>query len=557
MALRRNPRSVRNLVIGAALGVAFVGLGVGVWFGLRPVDQPSAELPVVLASVDRYVADGYLAKATDELRAASRRARGVSGWLTVLKRGFAISRALGDFELLFQLSEEATAAVPRNHELRAVAGFAALRTDRLNAAAGFLDGLPPDRFASLLAEHALRDDDVAAPAGLPTNLRRIATLHRHSDPQDFLEAADSTGDHRFARAAALLFAGDGRLLRAHQLAENRLEADQARMLLLLLAYDAGSYEAAGRHAEEVLEERGDRADILLVYADTLRELGEPATAAEVWKRVVDAFPRYSWKPYACLAALEARAQRNRVALSWIDAARQRFPDVEALVVDQARLLYAEDRREEARALLEEHAGTHVDTELAQAALLELFPSHPTPERYRAALWQAFNRYPGNARIASALVWYLYGYSDVDGIRTVLRRHARNGARTGWLEFHRGAVAALSGELEEAQSRFQRTVEIRPGWDSRYNLAIVLMMRRRYREAMEHLREADSVLQARHATEVMQHRSAVRLQLARCLAALGNPEAGLRELRYALDLDPGNHEARLVAGDLRNSLEGGE
>jgi tetratricopeptide (TPR) repeat protein len=554
MALRGNARAVRNLVIGVALGVAFTGLGVGVWFAVRPVEQSSAELPVVLRSVDRYVADGYLSRAQEELTDASRRARGVAGWLMVLKRAFAISRALGDYQLLYRLARDAVAAVPRNDELRAVAGYAALRTDRLDTAGGFFEGLPADRFAGLLAEHAARDGGTGAQAGLPADTQLLLTLHRQADPEEFIRVAEETGDRRFALDAALRLAGNGRVERAYRVAAERLEPDESRMLLLWLAYDAGDHEAARAHAEAVLQVQGDRADIMLVYADVLRELGEASAAAQVWEQAVRAFPRYSWKPYSGLAALEAREGRRDAALSWINAARGYFPEVEELVVDHAWLLYAADRREEARALLEAYATNHGDAQLAQATLLELFPSHPTPERYRSALWQAFNRYPGNQCIAAALIWYLYGYSDAQGIRTVIDRHAAHGAQTGRLEFQRGALAVLTGKLEEAQSHFQRATESRPQWESQYNLSVVLMMRRQFHGAMEHLREADAMLRGENPSVAAPRRSIVRLQLARCLAAMGNLEAALREVRYALDLDSRNHEARLVAADLQSSLE---
>lgn len=554
MARRRNVRAVRNLVIGVALGVAFTGLGVGVWFAVRPVDQLSADLPVALASVDRYIENGYLSRAQEELDAAGRRARGVAGWLMVLKRAYAISRARGEFHLLYRLSREAVSAVPGSHELRAVAAYAALRTNRLDGARGFLEGLPGDRFATLMAEAAVRDGGVGAQTGLPPHIQPLLTLHRHADAKEFLNAADETGDPRFALDAALVLAGTGRLVQAYDVARNRLDEGEARMLLLWLSYDAGVYEAARSHAEAVLQEQGDRGDILLVYADLLRELGEANAAAEVWKRVVEAFPRYSWKPYTGLARLEAREGRRESALRWIETGRDHFPDVEELAVDQAWLLFDENRRQEAQALLETYAGNHADAELAQGALLELFPSHPTPERYRSALWQAFNRYPGNRRIAASLIWYLYGYSDVQGIRTVITRHAEHGAETDRLEFYRGALAVLSGQLEEAQAHFRRAAKSRTGWASRYNLAVVLMMRGEFRGAMDHLREADVLLRGHEKPASDGLRSVVRMQLSRCLAAMGNPEAALREARYALDLDPRNHEARLVAGNLESSLE---
>jgi tetratricopeptide (TPR) repeat protein len=106
-----------------------------------------------------------------------------------------------------------------------------------------------------------------------------------------------------------------------------------------------------------------------------------------------------------------------------------------------------------------------------------------------------------------------------------------------------AIALVSaGQIETAIEEFRRAADLKPGdWQARHNLALALMNTGRV---------VESVSEARRAIALRPEAAIGHMVLGQGLAALNQREAAIVSLERAVQLAPGNEEARALLAKVR-------
>jgi Flp pilus assembly protein TadD len=539
------PKLARIAIV--VIVVAALAAGALLLF-LPPIARPGDRaLELDLARIDQAMAAGYASTARELLQGRRAIPGSEQDWLALLKRAFKLSMSTGDAAVLAALAARALAAHGGSPPLRAIAGYAHLRAGKLSDAEKVLSRgrLPAEIGALLQGEALLRRGGKWS--GADSLTRDLLSLEQRRDPSAFDSAALRTGDRRLALDAALLRSGIGDLAGAAASVERDLDDaafDEAAASILV---DAGELSSALSRLDRLLASRPHRADVMLMRADCLWQLGRIDEAEQALRTAVPLAPDLSWTAYANLAFVaELRGDLER-ARRWIDGGFAFFPGSRGLDLALARLAMRGGGTAEAIAKLAKRAAEQPQDAEAVLLLLDLEAPSLSPEEYRARLWKLFNRVPADASVFGALASILMAARDWEGASISLEQHrAAAGALDERFLLVQGTIAAMRGEDAAAQEAFTRAASRTRDGSARYDLALLMLRKGNARAALAQLEAAASEFEHNGAAGLRDSflsRVATQSGWARMLD--GDSRGARIALGKALELEPGNLRAALL------------
>ncbi len=535
------------VAVGIPLGAA--ALVVACYFLLplvRPLFTKAPPLDAQLAAVDASIAGGYLSTARAQLEGIATMPRSASDRMRLLKRAFIVSKDLGDYQLLADLSRRVLAVDRGGRDSRFVAGYALLRVGRTADAVKSLQGPLPDGIGDMLrGEATLRAG--AQWKGSDELTRHVLALEGSRGIADFEAAAQRTGDRRLALDAAILSMEAGNAERAALIARSSLRDAPFDEPAALMAYDSGDFAEAIRRLLRFQTGRVARADISLVLADSFEALGRTDDAERALQEALRLDPRVSWTPYASLGAFaEARGRRDE-ARRLLQQGHALFPGSSELVLESAELEAGQGNLPVAVSLLDRLLESRPDDSAAALFRLRLRAPQLSPEAYRAELWKIFTRTPADRNAFMTLEASLIAAHDWDGALLALRQHGEaSGGTSAEAQLIFGVVEAMEGSNGAALAALRSAADAAKDGASRYDLAVVLMRQGRTVDAIDELATAAQEALSR-APDDARTRLLARIAVlsGMALRASGDLAGARAAFLRARELDP---------HDLRASLE---
>jgi tetratricopeptide (TPR) repeat protein len=204
------------------------------------------------------------------------------------------------------------------------------------------------------------------------------------------------------------------------------------------------------------------------------------------------------------------------------------------VIRYSRLLNAS----QALAALEEGLKVYAEDPLLDLELLRRRAEAWEPGRVTGETWLLLGRHPRAEELYQWAAWYFSRQRRPEETTALLKAAARQGFDAPWLRLYEALAAIEAADLDRAGEILRSIPEESAGWADFANLGRILETLRSPSAAVEYYELA--------AAAVRDPREAARIQvrIARCLKALGRGGESRRVLEYALDLDPGNLNARL-------------
>jgi tetratricopeptide (TPR) repeat protein len=161
-----------------------------------------------------------------------------------------------------------------------------------------------------------------------------------------------------------------------------------------------------------------------------------------------------------------------------------------------------------------------------------------PGRIIGETWLLLGRHPQAEDLYRWTAWYFSRQRRPEETAALLRTAARQGFDAPWLRLYAALAAIEASNLDRAGEILRSIPEESADWADFANLGRIFEASRSPSAAVTYYELAAAV--------VRNPREAARIQvrIARCLGALGRGGESRRVLEYALDLDPGNLNARL-------------
>src|SRR5208283_5600508 len=118
---------MRKTVLAGLLAAPLIVAAGVLFLLLRRQPFGDADLRTLLSGLDAAIAGGNLSTARDTLVSLRSLPSTEAGQLSLLKRGYQVSRSTGDFALLADLASRALAMNGRSERIRAIAAYGNLR----------------------------------------------------------------------------------------------------------------------------------------------------------------------------------------------------------------------------------------------------------------------------------------------------------------------------------------------------------------------------------------------------------------------------------------------
>lgn len=456
-------------------------------------------------------------KATRLVDRAAGRADASSEWLRLMARSFRVSQAVQDFDVAVRVAERARKAYPLYEDIALCACRAYLDAGRpADALALFPIPLDPHLHGSWYAQAFLaayqasrRDTPGSCDAEA---LRLVAQGSKRGEP-----AVDAA----LLRMAAGDPDGAAAFLRYAKSLGTEVDGD--------LAWDAGMSDLLLADPE-----RGSSGKELLRKADAALIMGELEWAREYLMEAVLAFPDYSWKPYASLAALEREGLRGDY---WYDRMAEFFPSNPEAVRARASHLARKGRGDEALAALavlapdKDKPGEFPGDPKTAVLAGELRARGGPADREAVEAVRISNEFPDDPyaqRWALGRLAAAERYSQVAQIYRQLRARGIDPGRTWYYE---ALVLILDGRLREAAQVIERDGPADSGPDAPFALGILYARLGDYGTSVERLRIAVS------AAEDPEARVRALTEMGKSLAAAGNRKEAREAWEAALSILP--------------------
>lgn len=507
-----------------------------------------------LKTIDILLAEGKVREAGRQLLALRRHARGASQWLGITKR----ERRAGLYSQAAETLERALKKIPANDSLAAVLVDTLLVLDKPDEALKYASSLVESPFFALAAE-----------AGI-----RVAISHdklEDINPGILVKAYEGTQEAVFLRDAIVLMAVQGDLSSACSLVlsvKPQLvhygSGGIDRYMSALVCYDAGLLE----QASSLLEADGPPlsfAEILLA-ADASWRMHDTERARRWWNVAIERQGAASALPYYNLSLIAPDAESSSMLL---EACLEKFPGYYPAVVSfvrrvpvpgkgssvdsitealgQAGFRSLDMERRERRDIFEYDRAVKLlansiiagndtpDVRLLIESMRFNNRNNPDAVRSRADMWKLLERIPSDETLREYAVWFFteYGeYSTAFSINTSLP--------SGGMPFYRGLAAAMDGHLDESLEYFSSGAgDGSEAWASLANIAVIHLRQKDPSRAIEEFSLAANMSPDQETA------SRLHLEIARILADMRLEERALNVLAYALELDPGNYEARAL------------
>ncbi len=545
-------RRLLVILLFALAGLAIAAVGYWLAGAVAAARGARASYELELKRADGELALGYLEKAAESIRRALPAARSERDHLRLLKRGYRIATAGGDFSPMLAIAERAAKKLPGSLALRLLLVFASMRAGSDSPPTA---GLGRYLSKSLDAQYLMGEAIARGLSPLETSgmldpgLQSLLSIEKESDPARLQEQGIALSDGRVLLDAALIWMKRGEAGKARAAVEGDWNVPVPLEPRIFIALDSGEYAECAALIDR-FPGSPSRNDLQLIKADALRALGKEREAAAIYQQVAAADARFSWSPYLNLARIADKEGASQSAGELRRRAFELFPESGAVLLDYGGSLLKQGQVEQAIRLLEQLLRSDPDNVSARLLLLQAAAQDSPDRRYQAGLWSLFNEHPDSPLACRVLAQQLLAAEDPQGAASVLDRFAppSGGQVPPWLLELKGVSAALLGDYSRAADLIGSSLEKMESWRSRYNMAMVHRGQGDLEKAVkELLQAADEFQQAstRDSTISRQRHSKIRSMTAEVLLRMGNREAARRESTYALELDPGNGQALLV------------
>lgn len=160
------------------------------------------------------------------------------------------------------------------------------------------------------------------------------------------------------------------------------------------------------------------------------------------------------------------------------------------------------------------------------------------ERQISQAWYLLDRHPDNEDLYRWAGWLILFQRNYSEIEMLLGRHEMQSFSPNWQNLYRAILLMFEGYIEDAEELLRSIPPQEAEWAVSANIGRILEARRMPVRALEQYEKAIEM------TDNPKTIAALFLRIARCYTAIGRPGDTLRSIQRALDIDPGNLNARM-------------
>jgi hypothetical protein len=394
-----------------------------------------SDLEYSFQSVDALLKTGKYDEAGSLLRSLRPPAT-AGGWLRLLKRCRSLAAYTNDAAFFAEKALAAEKAHPKNEEMAAIAVLALADAGRDPEALSLArEKVLSLEYRSVRAEAFLRAGSPAGPEEEADGEMLFTILPESRRYEDFIKAAEFSGEEDFYFDAALLLMEAGENRRAEELFSRPGVGQKYPYPASLAFYDGQKYAESDSHWELIASSFKMRPQALALRADSFMRQRRWKESENYHDILLAQVPQYSVVPY--LASNFFRHMKKPWSgESFLRNSLSVFPNNYFLGLDLAKLLTATGRVEEGRAagekiyshFLERGSPPEADEFLAAAdsrVLLLVLQRESIPlGRFVASLWMLHDEYSASAEapsISRLLRWHLLSLSDAPALTTLLNQ----------------------------------------------------------------------------------------------------------------------------------------
>ena len=374
----------------------------------------------------------------------------------------------------------------------------------------------------------------------------ILSEYNTRDPMVYERIARMLPDPRLVINAALLWAGSGDPGKAYFLLKDRLPSSKYSKLLVYFAIDAGEFNNALITINS-LRSRNNvyDAELSLLEADALMWLGMMGKAASIYTAFIENNPSFSLIPSLNLAWMASETGNYTEAIMYLDGAFRFFSGDRGLFIPKISYLYQEGKYDEAMIELSKFLNTHPMDKEGMLFALVMPKTIKNHVRHETTLWSLLNKNPEDDLIGRYFAAYSFMEKNYEDLEIILSRFVSYPDSAGWVAFFKGCSAATRGNLDSGIAFFRSSLDEKELWETHFNLALLYSSYRDFAKSLNQLQQADHCLLSSGKGNILPARSVIRTEIARILSSQENYTGAVRELLFALDLDPTNYNARLM------------
>ena len=497
------------------------------------------------------------------LRELEKRARGVEGRLSVLKRQRLLALEDSGYIAAFEKSARGAASdFPYSEALAVVAAEAQilqgtpLEGDRKIRFMDYGKRISPDRFASVVFPIYVLSKSLENPGqalSIPKGGELITTFLSQYPSVETLEEEERAG---LAINGAILkiLEGDGAeagaritgMLRDGTLGKNPSVLSFAAEFF----YDFGN----PLRAAEIFSGFTDDYNLSRA-ASAFWVAGESSGARNIWIILAGRQGSTGNPGFHSLYNLSAAADTMDEKKAWLERllaeqVRYGIPDdsPEAIysLIRYTRLLDVSQALNMLREKLEPgslprpsppESGENPPLELIDLELQRRrFESMPV-DRSIAETWFLMGRHPGNENIYRWGCYYFDHQRQYGETVRLLKNAAHQGIKGDWMVLHTSLVLLQDGQLTEGEALLREASGNSTLWQLNANLGRLMESQRSIAQALEYYETAVSQVKDRKTAAQLQ------LRISRCLLTLNRPRESRRALERALEYDGENLNAR--------------
>ncbi len=467
--------------------------------------------------------------------------------LRLLKRGFQIAKNMDKIRWFDTLAQESFKRFPRERDILYIASYSSIRKGNIERAVELMRGLRDDGLSLLQAEAALRLGDRSL---LPSyGERHLLTLLDSDDPAAFEKLGRKEGDKRLLVDAALLYLSEGDFEKALMIARDQRSDTDHDAFYASVSYDAGDFEEAAGRLKRYLFSHKESPELTLFLADIQLLSGAIGEAQRNYRMLLNdqnsdlqsrALLNYAW-------ILGSEGKRG-AALTLLRHGYKRFSSDTRIGMELAKAYIDADEKaaiEILRSLIERNP-ENLDLIFL---LFHLDTDRPDPKSYRLNLWRTFTANPTDERLCRYLTWYLLGLGDDTGVQLALSTYQRAGGYQNrpWFQHTWGLAKALEGDYELALAYIDKSLGLSEDSGVLYNRAVMQIQALNLKAAENDLWHA--LDRSRSGSDGGRLDGVIRSRIGEIMFLRGNHRAAVRELRYALEIDPYNFRALMLLQEL--------
>ena len=510
----------------------------------------TADFSLAITQIDRMLEAGSIQQASEEINLLWKISRSRNEWTKSLKRAYTVSRASGDYELLREGAQRAHKSIPGVEDFSALLVYGLLRTGRYEQALQVSgETLKKQKWFTLIDEAYFWGGQMDNP-DVDTGGLLLALLES-DDPLAFARAAQIFEDDRLSLDAALLSMYHGKVDDAYNFIFPVRDAFAEPFMFI--AYDSGKYKEALEAFDQLRKSgrRGD-AELLLFGTDLFYLANDLPSAYEFGFHLIKTDPMYSWIPFINVSSLLLKIDDLETAMRLIETGSGLYPKNRDLELARIKTTIAIGNIESAQEMVGNFRKNFGDDVNVVLLAYELSQGRESIQRFESLLWELYLKEPGNYKNARYLASFLLSIRDMKGLDYLIDVFVEHNGNMEWTFFCKGITASVLADDTAGLSNFNSALALKKRWETLYNIAVLEINRREYEQALDNLRKAEIMLDWTEDSAL--NRAVIRIRIASTLYKMGDLEAAVRETRYALDLDPGLPEGRLLLKILEASFQ---